>query len=85
MPAIIAEVRAAGGSVLVSDHRGETARIPDAACWTVDSGTLQVLDTSAADTSAPCVIEIQVASHAVAATVAALRAAGHGVIGVRPR
>ncbi|WP_371688600.1 hypothetical protein [Micromonospora sp. KC207] len=31
VPALIDEVLAAGGSVLVSDHRGETARLPGAA------------------------------------------------------
>lgn len=82
VPAIIAEVRAAGGIVLVSDHRGETAQIPGAAHWGIDGGQLHERGARA---DLHCVIEIQVASHAVADTVAALRAAGHGVIGVRPR
>lgn len=83
VPAIIAEVRAAGGIVLVSDHRGETARIPGAIGWTIDGGRLHAHDDRPGDPY--CVIEIEVAPHAVADTVAALRAAGHGVIGVRSR
>ena len=40
VPELVAEVVAAGGSVLVSDHRGETARLPGATTWTVADGTV---------------------------------------------
>ncbi len=40
VPALIDEVLAAGGSVLVSDHRGETASAAGAARWTVADGTV---------------------------------------------
>jgi ABC-2 type transport system ATP-binding protein len=40
IPQIVAEVTADGGSVLVSDHRGEIAGLPDALHWTVADGAL---------------------------------------------
>ncbi|GIE33496.1 hypothetical protein Ait01nite_065410 [Actinoplanes italicus] len=40
IPQIVAEVTAAGGAVLVSDHRGEIANLPGALHWTVAGGTL---------------------------------------------
>ncbi|MEV6343342.1 ATP-binding cassette domain-containing protein [Actinoplanes sp. NPDC051851] len=42
IPRIVAEVTAAGGAVLVSDHRGEIAGLPDAIHWSVSGGTLDV-------------------------------------------
>ncbi|GAA4922146.1 ATP-binding cassette domain-containing protein [Actinoplanes utahensis] len=40
IPQIVAEVTTAGGSVLVSDHRGEIANLPDALHWTIADHTL---------------------------------------------
>ena len=40
VPEIVAEVTAAGGAVLVSDHRGEIAGCPARSHWTVADGTV---------------------------------------------
>jgi ABC-2 type transport system ATP-binding protein len=89
IPQIVAEVTAAGGSVLVSDHRGEIANLPRARHWTVADGTLH---TSAPEQGADAgrrigedevVVEVVVRRHDAAATVAQLREAGHRVAGVR--
>ncbi|WP_433724837.1 ATP-binding cassette domain-containing protein [Actinoplanes sp. CA-051413] len=42
IPRIVGEVTAAGGAVLVSDHRGEIAGLPDAVRWTVADGAVHV-------------------------------------------
>lgn len=82
VPLIIAEVADAGGIVLVSDHRGEIAGLDAAQRWTVrDRG----VHTDDGDDGARCVIEIEVAAADAAATVGALRAEGHHVLGVRAR
>ena len=95
VPALIREVRDAGGSVLVSDHRGETVRLPDARAWTVADGTVSTDvpsggpvpggegGTSPDRDEELCVVEVAVPSARVAGTVAALRAAGHNVVRVR--
>ena len=41
IPEIVAEVTAAGGAVLVSDHRGEIAGLADATRWTVADTTVR--------------------------------------------
>ncbi|RKR90050.1 ABC transporter family protein [Micromonospora pisi] len=82
VPDLIAEVRDAGGSVLVSDHRGETVRLPGATQWLVDEGAVIVATPSPSSESS--VVEIVVPTADAAGTVAALRAAGHQVLGVRP-
>jgi ABC-type molybdate transport system ATPase subunit len=82
VPEIVAEVTAAGGSVLVSDHRGEIARLPGATRWTVGDATVTAVPT--ADAGATWVVEIAVSSADAADTVARLRSAGHRVVGVRP-
>ncbi|WP_329107113.1 ABC transporter ATP-binding protein [Micromonospora sp. NBC_01699] len=81
VPELLAEVLAAGGSVLVSDHRGETVRLPRAARWTVADGTVTVGGPDPAGGTA--VVEIEIPAADAAGTVAALRAAGHRVIRVR--
>jgi ABC-2 type transport system ATP-binding protein len=85
VPAIVAEVTAAGGSVLVSDHRGEIAGLPDARRWSVDAGTVTVDQSDATDPAVAddVVIEVGVARAEVASTVARLRADGHRILGVR--
>jgi ABC-type multidrug transport system ATPase subunit len=82
VPQIIAEVVAAGGSVLVSDHLGEVARLPGAYEWQVEAGRVSV--SGGRDTGAqPWIIEVGVDAPQVDAAVAWLRAAGHEVLGVR--
>jgi hypothetical protein len=74
-------VTAAGGSVLVSDHRGELARLPEATIrWTVAE---QAVHTAAASTPDDVIVEIAVRRPAAENTVARLRADGHRVLGVR--
>jgi ABC-type multidrug transport system ATPase subunit len=81
IPAIIGEVTAAGGMVLVSDHRGETVKMPHTAQWLVHDGRLTV--TAAGVAEKRCVIEISVAQSQAEATAARLRADGHDVLAVR--
>jgi ABC-2 type transport system ATP-binding protein len=88
IPQIVAEVTAAGGAVLVSDHRGEIANLDGALHWTVADGTLYPAPTSgdgaaSGTDEAEVVIEVAVRRHEAAATVGLLRAAGHRVLGVR--
>ncbi|HET8728580.1 MAG TPA: ABC transporter ATP-binding protein, partial [Alphaproteobacteria bacterium] len=80
IPAIIDEVRAAGGGVLVSDHRGEPVTLPGAARWNVADG--QVL-TAARAPRQRMVIEIAVDEAEAAGLADRLRAEGHDVLGVR--
>lgn len=80
IPTIIEEVRAAGGRVLVSDHRGEAVNLPGATRWTVKDGLVH------AAVDAPrqrLVIEIAVDEADAASLADRLRAEGHDVLGVR--
>jgi ABC-2 type transport system ATP-binding protein len=85
IPGIVAEVTDAGGSVLVSDHRGEITSLTGARQWTVTDGTV----TAATPPDAPAAEEdeviVQVAVRRADADQAMvrLRAAGHRVLGVR--
>lgn len=80
LPAIIDEVREAGGCVLVSDHRGEAVNLPGAARWTVADGLVH----AAADPPRQrMVIEIAVDEADAASLADRLRAEGHDVLGVR--
>ncbi|MEW1590223.1 ATP-binding cassette domain-containing protein [Micromonospora vinacea] len=81
VPELIAEVLAADGSVLVSDHRGETVRLPAARRWLVADGSLTEEASSTDETFA--VVEVAVPAARVAGTVARLRAEGHQVLRVR--
>ncbi|MEU8116226.1 ATP-binding cassette domain-containing protein [Micromonospora sp. NPDC048947] len=81
VPELIAEVLAADGSVLVSDHRGETVRLPAARRWLVADGSLCEETSSTDETIA--VVEVAVPAARVAGTVARLRAEGHQVLRVR--
>ncbi len=76
VPEIVAGVVSRGGSVLISDHRGEVARLPGATVWTVADGG--VAETAPAD-QRPWVIEVRVAAALAPGVVADLRAAGHEV------
>ncbi|AGZ39176.1 ATP-binding cassette domain-containing protein [Actinoplanes friuliensis] len=82
IPQIVGEVTAAGGAVLVSDHRGEIAGLPDAIRWTVTDGTVK---TERAEPGDPgeVVVEIAVRRTDADTTMARLRADGHRVLGVR--
>ncbi|MEU8328007.1 ATP-binding cassette domain-containing protein [Micromonospora sp. NPDC048839] len=81
VPELIAEVLAADGAVLVSDHRGETVRLPTARRWSVADGTMTEETSSADETFS--VVEVAVPTARVAGTVARLRAEGHHILRVR--
>ncbi|MEV0426163.1 ABC transporter ATP-binding protein [Micromonospora sp. NPDC050495] len=81
VPEVIEEVLAGGGAVLVSDHRGETVRLPGARQWSVAGGT--VTEQPLTGGPALAVVELAVPAAAVAAAVARLRADGHHVLRVR--
>jgi ABC-type multidrug transport system ATPase subunit len=80
IPEIVGEVTTAGGTVLVSDHRGEVAGLPEAVHWTVTEGVVQAATRAAAD---EVVVEVAVRAADADRTVARLRADGHRVLGVR--
>ena len=80
IPAIVGEVTAAGGAVLVSDHRGEIAHLPGAIRWSVARGTVRPGDDSRAD---EVIVEVAVRRAEADVTMARLRAEGHQVLGVR--
>ncbi|MDG4821226.1 ABC transporter ATP-binding protein [Asanoa sp. WMMD1127] len=82
VPGIVAEVVGAGGIVLVSDHRGETGRLPGATTVTVADGTVTAQEATPDDTA---IIEIQVPAATAEATAEALRADGHDVVAVRTK
>ncbi|MEV0896418.1 ATP-binding cassette domain-containing protein [Actinoplanes sp. NPDC049802] len=85
IPQIVAEVTAAGGAVLVSDHRGEIANLPGAVHWTVSGHGLRHTVEPAPETADEVVIEVAVRRHEAASAVDRLRASGHRVLGVRER
>jgi len=80
IPHIVGEVTAAGGAVLVSDHRGEIAGLPDAIRWTVADGGVR---SDAQPETDEVVVEVAVRRTAAEATVARLRAEGHRILTVR--
>ncbi|WP_422736972.1 ABC transporter ATP-binding protein [Micromonospora sp. WMMD729] len=82
VPELIDEVLADGGTVLVSDHRGETVRLPAARRWSVAAGVLTE-ETAPTDEEAIAVVEVAVPAARVAGTVARLRAEGHQILRVR--
>ncbi|GIJ32036.1 ATP-binding cassette domain-containing protein [Micromonospora sediminimaris] len=81
VPQVVDEVLADGGSVLVSDHRGETVRLPGAREWLVADGA--VVERAPSDAAAVAVVELEVPVGQLPATVARLRAEGHHVLRVR--
>lgn len=85
IPEIVAEVTAAGGAVLVSDHRGEIARLPDAIRWTVAEGRVRPgePDPEPDDDDDEVVIEVVARRAHADQTMAELRDSGHRVLGVR--
>ncbi|BCY05530.1 ATP-binding cassette domain-containing protein [Actinoplanes sp. L3-i22] len=89
VPEIVAEVTAAGGAVLVSDHRGEITGLPGAVHWAVAGGELRVDAPPparfAADDADEVVVEIAVRRAEADEAVVRLRDAGHRVLGVREK
>jgi ABC-2 type transport system ATP-binding protein len=86
IPQIVVEVTAAGGAVLVSDHRGEIAGLPGALHWRVAERTVDTradLPAPAGEPSGDVVIEIAVRRADAEPTMARLSADGHRVLGVR--
>ncbi|MEU9827042.1 ATP-binding cassette domain-containing protein [Micromonospora chersina] len=81
VPEVVDEVLAEGGTVLVSDHRGETVRLPGARHWSVADGA--VTEAAPSGAAATVVVELSVPAAGVAAAVARLRADGHHVLRVR--
>ena len=87
IPHIVGEVTAAGGAVLVSDHRGEIAGLPDAVHWTVADGAVHAGPAPGQDEDEDedeLIVELAVRRADADTTVARLRADGHRVLGVRP-
>jgi ABC-2 type transport system ATP-binding protein len=82
IPDIVGEILAVGGSVLVSDHLGEVARLPGALRWHID-GTRVDHYQIASEAQARYVIEVGVAAAEVPHVVAELRELGHEVLRVR--
>jgi ABC-2 type transport system ATP-binding protein len=89
IPTIVTEVTAAGGAVLVSDHRGEIGGLRDPIRWAVRDASVVV--GPAPEPAAPLdagsqemIVEVGVRRADADDTVARLRADGHHVLGVRP-
>ncbi|WP_432831958.1 ATP-binding cassette domain-containing protein [Dactylosporangium sp. CA-092794] len=79
VPAIVAEVVARGGSVLVSDHLGEVARLPQARRWYVHDGRVHAEPEPGRRT----VIELSVDATDARDAVDRLRSAGFHIVRVR--
>ncbi len=83
IPQIVAEVTTAGGIVLVSDHRGEIAGLPNAVHWTVAGGAVQSVQTSPPpDAQDEVIVQVSVRRADANQTMVQLRAAGHQVLGI---
>jgi ABC-2 type transport system ATP-binding protein len=85
IPGIVAEVTAAGGSVLVSDHRGEISSLPGAEHWTVADGTVtaEPPEEAVGEGSDEVIVQVAVRRADADQAMVRLRAAGHRVLGVR--
>jgi ABC-type Na+ transport system ATPase subunit NatA len=84
IPEIVREVTAAGGSVLVSDHRGEITALPGAIHWMVTEGLVDAAAASpAGHEEDEVIVEVAVRRSEADRAMVALRAAGHRVLGVR--
>jgi hypothetical protein len=82
VPDIVAEVTAAGGAVLVSDHRGEIEGLTGATRWSVTDGSVAAASPAGPD---QVIVEVAVRRAEADETMARLRADGHHVLGVRGR
>jgi len=83
LPAIVAEVAAAGGGVLISDHSGKLVDLPGAQRWIVADGRVWPDGRHPDAEDGRWVIEVAVPASRAEATIAQLRAAGNDVLGVR--
>ena len=91
IPQIVTEVTSAGGTVLISDHRGEITTLPGALHWTVAEGCVHVAaeappgqaEEMQAEEMDEVIVEVAVSRADADQAVARLRAAGHRVLGVR--
>jgi ABC-type multidrug transport system ATPase subunit len=84
IPGIVSEVTTAGGSVLVSDHRGEITTLAGARHWTVADGTVTAAQEDAeAGRDDEVIVQVAVRRADADQAVVRLRAAGHRVVGVR--
>ncbi len=88
VPQLVSEVTEEGGAVLVSDHRGEIATLPNAIHWTVTGQRVTVSGAEPTENPtgpAPDEVVVEVAVHKdkAADAVTSLTAAGHRVLGVR--
>ncbi|GAA3450003.1 ATP-binding cassette domain-containing protein [Dactylosporangium matsuzakiense] len=79
VPAIVAEVVGRGGSVLVSDHLGEVARLPGARRWDVRDGEVRAGERAGGKK----VIELAVDAAEAGDAVSRLRSFGFDVLSVR--
>ncbi|MEU7868009.1 ATP-binding cassette domain-containing protein [Dactylosporangium sp. NPDC049140] len=79
VPAIVAEVVGRGGSVLVSDHLGEVARLPGARRWRVRDGEVLAGERPGRKK----VIELAVDAAEAGDAVSRLRSAGFDILTVR--
>jgi ABC-2 type transport system ATP-binding protein len=88
IPEIVAEVTTAGGSVLVSDHRGEITNLPGARHWTVAEGTVTAAPPATGEDENDedeVIVQVAVRRSDADQAVVRLRAAGHRVLGVREK
>jgi ABC-2 type transport system ATP-binding protein len=89
IPGIVAEVTDAGGSVLVSDHRGEITNLTGARHWTVADGTVTAPEAPPTDQDEAgedeVIVQVAVRRSDADQAMVRLRAAGHRVLGVRER
>jgi ABC-2 type transport system ATP-binding protein len=83
LPAVVAELTKAGGSCVLTDHRGRAADLGEVRHWQVHDGRLAEENTPAVIDAKHQVIEIVVRTDEVAATVEWLREAGYDVHGTR--
>lgn len=82
IPDVIGEILTVGGSVLVSDHLGEVARLPGALRWHVEGARVDHYQI-VPEEQARYVVELGVAAADVPQVVAELRGLGHEVLRVR--
>jgi ABC-2 type transport system ATP-binding protein len=80
VPAIVAEVVAGGGCVLVSDHLGEVDRLAGAHRWHVADSRIMVEPEVR---TGRWLVEVALTDEDPGPAIAALRAAGHEIVGVR--
>jgi ABC-2 type transport system ATP-binding protein len=84
IPDIVGEVTMAGGSVLVSDHRGEITSLAGARHWTVADTVVTAADSDGpAEAGDEVIVQVVVRRADADQAVVRLRAAGHRVLGVR--